>query len=197
MEKIIVLASGNAHKLKELKRILKGFTILSLKDIGFTDEIVEDGTTFEENALIKARAVHNACGYTVIADDSGICVDYLNGAPGVYSARFSGQNATDKSNNEKLLKLLNGVENRRAEFVSAAAAVFSDGTQIVVRGVVEGSVATEYRGSAGFGYDPLFICDENQKTYAQMSEDEKNSLSHRKRAFEKLNVILQEKMKDK
>ncbi len=193
MENTIVLASGNKHKLEELRSILAGYRLLSLSDIAFGGEIVENGETFAENALIKARTVHAFCGLTVIADDSGVCVEALGGAPGVYSARYSGKDATDEKNNEKLLKELAGIENRNAVFVSAAAAVFRDGTEACEIGVVRGRIGHDYRGSGGFGYDPLFICDENGKTYAEMSAEEKNALSHRQRAFAKLKTIIDAK----
>ncbi len=190
MKKTIVLASGNKHKLDELRAILDGYQVLSLVDIAFADEIVEDGETFAENALIKARAVHACCGLTVIADDSGVCVEALGGEPGVYSARYSGEDATDEKNNAKLLEKLTGMENRSAVFVSAAAAVFRDGSEACEIGVVRGRIGYTPRGNGGFGYDPLFICDETQKTYAEMTPEEKNALSHRQRAFAKLKIVI-------
>lgn len=190
MKKTIVLASGNKHKLDELRKILKGYNLLSLSDISFDGEIVENGATFAENALIKARVVHSACGLTVIADDSGICAEALGGEPGIYSARYSGEGATDEKNNIKLLKKMDGKQNRVASFVSAAAVVFSDGSEACEIGVVRGRIGCAYRGNGGFGYDPLFICDGNNKTYAEMTAAEKNALSHRQRAFAKLKKII-------
>ncbi len=192
MQTKIILATSNAHKLQEVRVILEGYEIISLKEIDFTDEIVEDGNSFEENALIKARYIHNISGQTVIADDSGLCVDYLNGEPGIYSARYAGQPTDDQANNNKLLQALEGVsqEKRIAYFVSAAAVVFEDGQEFVCRGEVSGKIAFEPKGENGFGYDPLFICDETGIRYAEMNANDKNSISHRKRAFAKLKPII-------
>ena len=188
----IILATSNTHKLKELRVILDGYHIISLKEINFTDEIIEDGSSFEENALIKARYIHKLTNQTVIADDSGLCVDYLKGAPGIYSARYAGQPTDDQANNEKLLKVLEGVpaEKRTAYFVSAAAVVFDNGEEFVCRGEVSGKIGFEPEGGNGFGYDPLFICDETGIRYAEMDAEDKNSISHRKRAFAKLKRII-------
>jgi XTP/dITP diphosphohydrolase len=186
----IVLASGNKHKLQELRAILDGYRILDLSDIAFSGEIVENGETFAQNALIKARTVHAFCGLTVIADDSGLCVERSAARPAFYSARYSGKGATDEKNNHKLLKALEGIENRNAVFVCAAAAVFDDGAEACEVGVVRGRIGYGRRGSGGFGYDPLFICDENGKTYAEMTAEEKNALSHRQRAFAKLKTVI-------
>ena len=187
-----ILATSNAHKLQEVRVILEGYQIISLKEIDFTDEIVEDGSSFEENALIKARYIHNITNQTVIADDSGLCVDYLNGEPGIYSARYAGQPTDDQANNNKLLQALEGVskEKRTAYFVSAAAVVFEDGQEFVCRGEVSGKIVFEPKGENGFGYDPLFICDETGIRYAEMNANDKNSISHRKRAFAKLKPII-------
>lgn len=189
MEKRIVFATSNQDKAKELKEILFDYEILTLKDIGYNDEIEEDGTTFEENALIKARAAFKSCGIVSIADDSGLCVDALDGAPGIYSARYSGGDYTD--NNIKLLSELSEVikENRTAHF-ACAAALCLDGCEQAVIAYVHGKIGFELKGNSGFGYDPLFIEDTTGKTYAEMTADEKNALSHRKRAFEKLKPIL-------
>lgn len=191
-EKIIILATANQHKAEELKRILSDYEIKTLNDIDFNEEIIEDGDTFEENALIKARFIHKITCQTVIADDSGLCIEYLKGQPGIYSARYAGEQKNDQDNNQKLLDELKDVkeENRKAAFVSAAAVVFSDGSQYVTRGEVQGSIGFEGVGENGFGYDPLFICDENNRTYAQMDMEEKNVISHRRRAFEKLKPII-------
>lgn len=186
----IVLASNNAHKLEELRSILSAYEILSLKDVGLDIDVEENAETFEGNALLKARGVWERTKGIVIADDSGLCVDVLDGEPGVYSARYSGRG--DRANNEKLLDKLRGVpfEKRTARFVSAAAVVFPDGTQTVRRGETPGVIGTVYRGSGGFGYDPLFTPDGWEKTYAEMSAEEKNAVSHRRRAFEKLKGVL-------
>ena len=185
----IVVASNNSHKIAEIEAFLRKYRpsaeLMSLSDIGFTDEIVEDGKTFEENALIKAHAV-SKFGYISIADDSGLMVDALDGAPGIYSARFAGEPCDDAKNNEKLLHELDGLarEKRGAKFVSVIACVLPSGKEIVARGECRGEILTEYRGSGGFGYDPLFYYEPLGKTYAEMTADEKNSVSHRARSLE-------------
>ena len=193
-KKQLVLASANRHKAEELRRIFEGYEVLTLEDVGFSEEIEENGETFEENALIKARAVHRATGRTVIADDSGVCVAALGGAPGVHSARYAGVHGDDGANNAKLLRELRDVpeEKRGAVFVSAAAVVFADGSEGVKRGEVEGVITFEERGNGGFGYDPLFLCRESGKRYAEMSMEEKNVISHRRRAFEELRPVIEE-----
>lgn len=185
----IVLASRNTHKITELRVLLakltgRDFELLSLDDIGYTGEIDENGSTFEENAQIKA-SVPASLGYIGIADDSGLTVDFLGGAPGIYSARFAGEPCDNAKNNEKLLAELADVpeENRTAKFVSVVAAVAPDGDRLVVRGECPGRILTEYRGNAGFGYDPLFFYEPAGKTFAEMG-DEKNSVSHRAVAME-------------
>ena len=185
----IVLATHNKHKTFEFKRILSAsnadIEILTLDDIGFTDEIIEDGSTFEENAFIKASAVAKL-GYIGIADDSGLCVDALDGAPGIYSARYAGSDCNDKENNKKLLINLSGVEKdkRSAKFVCAIACAFPNGNgNFSVRGESKGFITYEESGNGGFGYDPLFYCPDFGKTFAELSADEKNSISHRGRAI--------------
>ncbi|SKA90028.1 XTP/dITP diphosphohydrolase [Caloramator quimbayensis] len=189
LEKIII-ASNNKHKVDEIKDILKGFCneILSLKEAGINCEVEENGTTFEENAYIKAKAIVDLTGLPCIADDSGLEVDALNGAPGVYSARFSGEHGNYKKNNEKLLSLLKGVprEKRGARFVTAIALVTPDGDKIFARGEIRGIITEEEVGSNGFGYDPLFLVLGLNKTFAQLSSQEKNSISHRGRALNDL-----------
>ncbi len=194
-----VLASRNLKKIKELNAILSAaipeVRILSLDDIGYVGDIEENGTTFEENALIKARTAIAACNYRypAIADDSGLSVDVLDGAPGVYSARYAGGHGDDAANNELLLKNLENIpdEKRTAQFVSVIACVFPDGHEIVVRGEAQGIILSEYRGDGGFGYDPLFLyVAENQqepqnKTFSEMTAEEKNVISHRGRAIRK------------
>ena len=196
----MILASRNKKKIKELDAILSAaipdMRILSLDDIGFTEDIEENGTTFEENALIKARTAMAAGGnrYPAIADDSGLAVDALDGAPGVYSARYAGGHGDDAANNELLLKHLENTpdEKRTAQFVSVIACVFPDGREILVRGEAKGSILREYRGEDGFGYDPLFLyLPENEeepqnKTFSEMNAEEKNLISHRGRAIRKL-----------
>lgn len=181
----ILLASHNKNKIAELEALLKTVCadaeVVSLSDVGFTDEIVEDGTTFEENALIKARTGARL-GYITVADDSGLMVDALGGAPGVYSARYAGEDGNTEKNNAKLLAALQGVprDKRTAHFVSVVACVFPDGREdIVVRGECPGEILTSLRGKTGFGYDPLFWYAPFGKTYAEMTAEEKNSISHR------------------
>ena len=198
----IVMASNNRHKIKEIEAFLRKlcpndkngepFEILSLADIGFTDDIVEDGDTFEANALIKARSVARL-GYIGIADDSGLCVDALNGEPGVYSARYAGGH-DDADNNRKLLENMKDVpkEKRGAHFVSVIACMFPDGRELVARGECPGTMLLDYRGNGGFGYDPLFLYEPMDKTFAEMNAEEKNAISHRARAMEKFARIFTE-----
>lgn len=182
----ILLATGNPHKARELSAMLSGcdVEVLTLKDVGFTGEIAEDGKTFEENAEIKARAAASL-GYIGVGDDSGLCVDFLGGAPGVYSARYAGEPCDNAKNNEKLLFEMAGVpeEKRGAKFVCVICCVFPDGRKIISRGECSGRILTSYAGRGGFGYDPLFYCTERGKSYAEMTEEEKNSVSHRARAM--------------
>ncbi len=186
----ILLASRNKGKIREIKVLLSEYIddveVLSLDDVGFCEEIEENGTTFEENARIKAKAGAKL-GYICISDDSGLSVDALGGAPGVYSARYSEPNATDEKNNEKLLFELDGVpfEKRTARYVCAISCIFPDGREIMVKDSCEGRILTEYRGDGGFGYDPLFYVDKYKKTFAELSLDEKNVESHRGKAMRK------------
>ncbi len=187
----IFIATKNHNKLKELKRILipMGFEVLSENDLEKPlPEVEETGVTYEENALLKAHSGLKETGLITVADDSGLSVDILDGAPGLYSARYSGTGATYASNNEKLLAALDGVprDKRTATFVSAIACVFPDGREFTVRGECKGYVADECRGAGGFGYDPLFICEAG--CYAEMTPEEKDRVSHRGnalRAFKK------------
>ena len=187
--KKIILASDNAHKLEEIRRYFKEAEIpaeiIPLRDSGFSGEIVEDGETFEENALIKARTVALATGCASIADDSGLEVDALHGAPGVYSARFAGVHGDDNANNAKLLQELDGVPDckRTARFVSVICVYRDDGASVSVRGTAEGLILTEKKGSGTFGYDPLFYYPPFGKTFAEMDGSEKNSISHRGNAL--------------
>ena len=184
----IVLASSNPKKIKELREILckhldAELEIMTLREAGILDEIVEDGESFAENALIKARTVA-ARGYIGIGDDSGLTVDALGGAPGIYSARYAGEHGNDALNNQKLLKELDGVENRQAAFVCCIACVFPDDREdIVVHGYAPGVILKEAHGNGGFGYDPLFYVEEFKKTFAELTSDEKNSISHRGKAL--------------
>ena len=186
MRKFIV-ATKNKGKLKEIGEILKSlpFEVVSMEDVGISKDIEEYGSTFEENALIKAREVHRLTGETVMADDSGLEVDYLNGAPGIYSARFAGEEATDEDKNKKLLLLLKDVpfEKRTARFICAIAVVFSDSKEFTVKGICEGFMAGEPKGTHGFGYDPLFFLPEYNMTTAEMSPTEKHKISHRGKAL--------------
>ena len=187
----ILLASHNKGKIAELQAIMHTISpeieVLSMSDIGFHEEIVEDGTTFAENALIKARTGARL-GYITVADDSGLMVDALDGAPGVYSARYAGEECDNAKNNAKLLNALAGLpaERRKAKFVSVVACAFPDGREdIVAYGECKGEILTEFRGDGGFGYDPLFWYAPMQKTFAEMSGEEKNKISHRGNAMQK------------
>lgn len=194
----MIAASSNAHKIKEIQSIMSkfGVKVVSRKEAGVPEfEIEEDGETFEENSLKKAEAIMKATGKLTVADDSGLMVDYLGGAPGVYSARFAGEECDDEKNNEKLLKHLEGLpaEDRKAKFVSVITLMFPDGNTIVARGECPGRIIDTPTGENGFGYDPLFVPDGLSKTFAQLSDKEKNSISHRARALEKLEEILTER----
>ncbi|MGI5918445.1 MAG: XTP/dITP diphosphatase [Christensenellales bacterium] len=180
----LLIATNNAGKVREIKAILGEFydELVSLKDIGLELNVVEDGDTFEENAVKKAREAARTAGCDALADDSGLCVAALDGAPGVYSARYAGEHATDEENNAKLLAALKGVENRHAKFVSVVALASGD-TVTTVRGEVEGVIAHAPSGSGGFGYDPLFFVPELGQTFAEIPADLKNTLSHRARAL--------------
>ncbi|MGI6279884.1 MAG: XTP/dITP diphosphatase [Acutalibacteraceae bacterium] len=182
----IFIATKNKNKLKELERILipMGFEVLSENDLDTPlPEVEETGETYEENALLKARSGLKATGLITVADDSGLSVDYLDGAPGVYSARYSGEGATYESNNQKLLAALEGVpkEKRTARFVSSVACVFPDGREFTVRGECEGYIAEHCSGTNGFGYDPIFVCKEG--CFAELSPEEKDRVSHRGKAL--------------
>ena len=183
MKKTIVVASNNAHKLREIAQIFPEYEIVSQREAGFNAEVEETGLTFEENALIKARAACNALGLPVLADDSGICVEALDGAPGVYSARYCGWHADDKSNRTLLLKNMEGKDNRTAYFCSSIALVFPDGTELTAEGRTYGKLLTAECGDGGFGYDPIFFSDDLQKSFGVATAEEKNSVSHRYRAL--------------
>ena len=197
--KRIVYATGNENKMKEIRMILQdlGMEILSMKEAGVDVDIVEDGASFEENAEIKARAVARVLtNDIVLADDSGLEIDYLDKAPGIYSARFAGEDTSYDIKNNILLDRMEGVpdEERTARFVCAVAAVFPDGTVDVVRETIEGRVAYEPAGDNGFGYDPIFYVPEYGCTTAQMSPEQKNELSHRGKALRSMRAILKEKL---
>ena len=182
----IFIATKNQKKLTELERILipMGFEVLSEKDLSETfPDVEEDGTTFEENAIIKASAGLKNTGLISVADDSGICVDYLGGAPGIFSARYSGEHGDDESNNQKLLSELDGVplSKRTARYVAAIACVFPNGKKFTVRGECEGKIGFEPKGSNGFGYDPYFISELG--VMAELTSEQKDSISHRGKAL--------------
>lgn len=191
-----ILASNNAYKLEEIYDILKDFEyeLISMKAAGLDIDIVEDGDTFEANSLIKAKAVMASLGCVSIADDSGLMVDYLDGAPGVFSARYAGEPSDTSRNNEKLLKALEGVpvEKRTARFVSVITMLFENGDALVARGEAEGTIGYAYKGQAGFGYDPIFIDEKSGKSFAELGSVEKNKISHRAKAL----TILKELLKD-
>lgn len=192
--KQVIVATKNAGKAKEFEHIFNQYNVVvkSLLDFEGIEEIVEDGQTFEENALIKARAIAKQFNQVVIADDSGLEVDALDGRPGVYSARYAGEGRNDQANIEKVLSELKGVptQNRSARFVCALALVTPEGEEVVVRGTCEGQILSECVGSEGFGYDPIFYLPQLGKTMAQIPKSQKNVLSHRAEAFKKLQDIL-------
>lgn len=187
MSKRIIFATGNQDKMREIREIYGdlGYEILSMKEAGIDVDIVEDGETFEENALIKAKAVAACCDAIVFADDSGLEIDYLNKEPGVYSARYMGEDTSYDIKNASLIQRLDGVakEDRTARFVCAIAAVFPDGSHKVVRGTIEGYIGWEPAGTNGFGYDPIFYVDEYGCSTAELSPEEKNKISHRGNAL--------------
>lgn len=193
----IVLASRNRHKISELQALLRKYVsdveILSLDDVGFKGDIIEDGKTFEENAIIKAKAVASL-GYIGVSDDSGLSVRVLGGAPGVYSARYAGEHGNDASNNALLLENLADKEDRYAEFVCVIACILPENIDkpYTFRGATAGRIIDEYKGNGGFGYDPLFFYEPMGKTFAEMTAEEKNSISHRGKAI----ALFAEKLKD-
>lgn len=194
MEKIqICLASNNSHKIVELQQLLGyDFVIKTMKDIGCEDDIEEYGTTFEQNSRIKADYIYQKYGVNVIADDSGLEVKALNNSPGVYSARYAGEPTNHQANMEKLLLELSGIANRRAKFRTVVTLIL-DGEHQIFEGEVSGKILTELRGNAGFGYDPLFVPDGFEKTFAEMTSDQKNELSHRAKAIKSLLKYLKTK----
>lgn len=188
----IVLATGNKGKIREFSGLLEGVfgRIISLNDLESPPEVVEDGATFRENALKKARAIAAYSDRPALADDSGLVVDALDGRPGVYSARYAGEGATDRDNIAKLLTELGDIENRSARFVCVLALVTPDGSEITADGMCEGVILSEPRGEGGFGYDPVFFLPELGKTMAELPPELKNRLSHRARACESLIKLL-------
>ena len=194
----IIFATGNEHKMTEIREILAGLKaeILSMKDAGITADIVEDVSTFEENAVIKAKAVAKEVDAIVLADDSGLEIDYLNKEPGVYSARYMGEDTSYEIKNQALLDRLKGVpkEKRTARFVCAIAAVFPHGEVIVKRGTIEGYIGDKPAGKNGFGYDPIFYVEEFQCSTAELTMEQKNALSHRGNALRAMKGDLEKRI---
>ena len=182
----LIFATHNQHKLQEIKLLLpKSIELVSLADINFTKDIAETGSTLKENALLKARYIYNRFNTNCFADDSGLEVEALNGAPGVYSARYAGLQKSDADNNQKLLAELKNKPNRNACFKTVIALII-DGKEYMFEGLIEGTILTELQGTQGFGYDPLFKPTSFDKTFAQMSTEEKSKISHRGLAVNKL-----------
>lgn len=198
MEQKIVFATGNEGKMREVRLILQdlGFPVLSMKEAGVSLDIEENGTTFAENAMIKARAVWEKTGGIVLADDSGLVVDYLGGEPGVYSARYLGEDTSYEIKNQAIIDRLADAkeEERTARFVSAIAAVLPDGSELVTEGTVEGLIAHESAGNGGFGYDPIFYLPEYGVTSAEIPIEKKNEISHRGKALEAMKIKLRERL---
>lgn len=185
--KKLVVASSNKGKISEISEILKDlYEVIPMEEIGFKDEIEETGSTFEENSYIKAKAVYDFCHLASLADDSGLMVECLNGAPGVYSARYAGEQHSTPDNNALLLKNLKDEKNRRAKFVSVVTLIKEDGTIITARGETSGKILTKCVGKNGFGYDPLFLSDDLGKSFGEATQEEKDRVSHRARALEEL-----------
>ena len=184
-KKTIVVASANKGKIKEIKDLLPEFEVVSYKELGFNEEIEETGSTFYENALIKAKTVALALNLPALADDSGLCVDALGGAPGVMSARYS-ETGEDKDNNEKLLKVMDGEKNRKAKFVCCMVYYNLNGEIVTATGETYGEIMHKTEGQNGFGYDVLFYSTEINKCFGIASKEEKNAVSHRFRALEKI-----------
>ena len=189
----LVFATHNLHKLEEVKTLLNStITLLSLDDINYKDEIEENETTLQGNALIKARTIFNSMQENCFADDSGLLVDALNGEPGVYSARYAGNQKNGDDNMNKLLTQLKGVHNRKAHFKTVLALIL-DEKEYLFEGIVHGVIAHEKKGTQGFGYDPIFIPDGYSKTFAELTSSEKSTISHRSIALKKLITFLQNK----
>lgn len=182
----LVVASGNKNKLREIAEIFTEFEVVSQKDAGFDVDVEETGETFVDNARLKAHAAAQALGCMALADDSGLCVDALNGAPGVYSARYCGYHGSDKENRDLLLKNMQGVTNRAAHFTSAIVLAYPDGREIVAEGHTYGKILLEETGEGGFGYDCLFESDDLNKSFGLATAEEKNKVSHRFRALSAL-----------
>lgn len=194
MSKRIIFATGNEGKMREVRMILAdlGYEILSLKDIGYDKEIIENGKTFEENALIKARTIANERNEIVLADDSGLEVDYMDKQPGIYSARFLGEDTSYRIKNQYIIDQLKDAkpEERTARFVCAIACAFPDGRTITTRGTIEGYIGYEERGENGFGYDPIFMVPEFNCTTSELDLEQKNKISHRGKALEAMKKLI-------
>lgn len=197
MMRKVIFATSNEGKMKEVRSILNdlGMEVLSMKEAGIQADVVEDGTTFEENAIIKAKEIQKICGEIVLADDSGLEIDYLNKEPGIYSARYMGEDTSYRIKNQNLIDRLAGVadEKRTARFVCAIAAAFPDGTTEVARGTIEGRIGYEEKGENGFGYDPIFYVPEYGCTTAELTLEQKNEASHRGKALRKMKEVMKEK----
>lgn len=191
----IIIATGNAGKMKEIKSIFNNsdYEVVSMKEEGISADVDENGATFEENALIKAREIAKLSGHIVLADDSGLEVDAINKEPGIYSARYMGEDTPYSVKNASLIARLDGVEfeKRTARFVCAVAAVYPDGKELVVRETMEGYIGYEEKGKNGFGYDPIFYLKEFDKTSAEISLEEKNEISHRGKAFRAIKKLME------
>lgn len=187
----LILATHNDHKAKEFRDILPQYSVQTLADLGHDDEIKETATSLEGNSFIKAETVFKRYGHVVISDDSGLEVDALNGAPGVYSARYAGDSRNDQRNTEKLLDELQGASNRKAQFRTVITLMNAENS-FQFEGIVKGTIAKSPRGQAGFGYDPVFIPEGVQQTFAELAANEKNKISHRANAIEKLLHFLNE-----
>lgn len=186
----LIFATHNKNKLKEVNSLMPAtINLLSLDDVNFTEEIEETEPAIEGNALLKAETVYNKTGLNCFADDSGLLVDALNGAPGVYSARYAGEQKNDNNNIKKLLEELRTKNNRKAHFKTVMALVLNN-SKYLFEGTINGTITTEKRGSNGFGYDPVFMPDGYDKTFAEMSFEEKSSISHRAIALHKLTAFL-------
>ena len=187
----LVFATHNAHKLEEVKRLIPDtINLLSLTDVNFNEEIEETETTIEGNALLKARTIYSKTNINCFSDDSGLLIDALNGAPGVYSARYAGEPKNDQANTEKVLAQLMKEDNRKAHFKTVIALIIN-GQEYLFEGIIYGVIITEKKGTNGFGYDPIFVPDGYSKTFAELSSQEKSSISHRAIAVQKMMGVLQ------
>lgn len=196
--KQIIFATGNEGKMKEIRMILEELKcpVVSMREAGIEADIVEDGQTFEENAIIKARAIAQQTDSVVLADDSGLVIDYLNGEPGIYSARYLGEDTSYRIKNQNLIDRLEGVpdEKRGARFVCAIAAVLPGGEILTERGIMEGRIGYEEKGGNGFGYDPIFYVPEYDCSAAELTPEQKNQISHRGKALQKIKEALRTRL---